>query len=363
MPRAHALDRLIGDVLPSFRSAADVQAFEATARYEDRIAAQSTYEAVQRGAAIAPQAPALQFIASAESLEPAVTLSHAQFLARVTQSGNLFHAHGVGPQDVVSFLLPLLPQYYFGLLGAQVAGIANPVNPLLSPHQLAEILRAARTKVLVIGGAADPAKGVHDFDAELAKHPADRVVSGRTIRADDIAGYFHTGGTTGTPKLVRHTHANQVYQAWGLRLTLPMGGHNLLCGLPLFHVGGSLTQGLATLAGGGCIVALTPSGWRDAGMVRNAWKLVERYRPAVFGGVPTVLAAALSVPVDGADISSVRVASGGGSAIPVAVGKAYAELIHGPVLEVYGMTETASVHTMSYPERPLRLGSVGEPLP
>ena len=392
MPRAHALDRLIGDVLPSFRSAADVQAFEATARYEDRIAAQSTYEAVQRGAAIAPQAPALQFIASAESLEPAVTLSHAQFLARVTQSGNLFHAHGVGPQDVVSFLLPLLPQYYFGLLGAQVAGIANPVNPLLSPHQLAEILRAARTKVLVtigprpgtdiwdkvqqiraelpelkavlvIGGAADPAKGVHDFDAELAKHPADRVVSGRTIRADDIAGYFHTGGTTGTPKLVRHTHANQVYQAWGLRLTLPMGGHNLLCGLPLFHVGGSLTQGLATLAGGGCIVALTPSGWRDAGMVRNAWKLVERYRPAVFGGVPTVLAAALSVPVDGADISSVRVASGGGSAIPVAVGKAYAELIHGPVLEVYGMTETASVHTMSYPERPLRLGSVGHPLP
>jgi fatty-acyl-CoA synthase len=392
MPSAHALDRLIGEQLPSFRSAADIQAFEATATYEQRIAAQSTYEALQRGAAIAPGAPALQFIASATSLEPAVTLSHAQFLARVTQAGNLFHAQGVGPQDVVSFLLPLLPQYYFGLLGAQVAGIANPVNPLLSPHQLAEILRAARTKVLVtlgprpgtdiwekvqqiraelpelkavlvIGGPADPANGVHDFDVELARHPSDRIVSGRIIHADDIAGYFHTGGTTGTPKLVRHTHANQVYQAWGLRLTLPMGGHNLLCGLPLFHVGGSLTQGLATLAGGGCIVALTPSGWRDPGMVRNAWKLVERYRPMIFGGVPTVLAAALSVPVDGADISSLRVASGGGSAIPVAVGKAYEELIHGPVLEVYGMTETASVHTMSYPDRPLRLGSVGHPLP
>ena len=392
MPRAHALDRLIGEQMPSLRSAADVAALEATATYEERVAAQSTYEALQLGAAIAPDAPALQFIANATSLEPAVTLSHAQFLARVTQAGNLFHALGVGPQGVVSFLLPLLPQYYFGLLGAQVAGIANPVNPLLSPQQLAEILRAARTQVLVtigplpgtdiwdkvqqirgelpdlkavlvIGGSADPAKGVHDFDAELAKHPADRVVSGRQIRASDIAGYFHTGGTTGTPKLVRHTHANQVYQAWGLRLTLPIGGQNLLCGLPLFHVGGSLTQGLATLASGGCIVTLTPAGWRDAGMVRNVWKLVERYRPAVFGGVPTVLAAALSVPVDGADISSVRVASGGGSAIPVAVGKAYAELIHGPVLEVYGMTETASVLTMSYPERPPRLGSVGHPLP
>ena len=392
MPQAHALDRLIGETPPSLRSAANVMAFEATARYEERIAAQSTYQALQLGAAIAPEAPALQFIASAESLEPAATLSHAQFLARVTQAGNLFHAFGVGPHDVVSFLLPLLPQAYFGLFGAQLAGIANPVNPLLSAQQLAEILRAARTKVLltigarpgsdiwdkvqqiraelpeltavlVIGGQADAANGVFDFDAELAKHPADRIVSGRSIHSSDTAGYFHTGGTTGTPKLVRHTHANQVYQAWGLRLTLPMSGHNVLCGLPLFHVGGSLTQGLATLANGGCIVTLTPSGWRDAGMVRNVWKLVQRYRPEMFGGVPTVLAAALAVPVDGADISSVKVASGGGSAIPVAVGKAYEQLIHGPVLEVYGMTETSSVHTMSWPERPLRLGSVGHPLP
>ena len=392
MPRAHALDRLIGGEMPAFRTAADVQAFEAGAAYEERIAAHSTYEALQLGAAIAPDAPALQFIANGAAIEPALTLSHAQFLARVRQAGNLFHGLGVGPGDVVSFLLPLLPQYYFGLFGAQLAGIANPVNPLLSPHQLAEILRAANTKVLVtigplpgtdiwdkvqqlraelpqlqtvlvIGGAADPARGVLDFDAELARQPADRIVGGRAIRPDDVAGYFHTGGTTGTPKLVRHTHANQVYQAWGLRFTLPLGRDNVLCGLPLFHVGGSLTQGIATLANGGCIVVLTPSGWRDAGIVRNVWKLVERYRPVLFGGVPTVLAAALGVPVDGADISSVQVASGGGSAIPVAVGKTYEQLIHGPVLEVYGMTETASVHTMSYPERPMRLGSVGHPLP
>jgi len=97
MPRAHVLDRLIGDAMPTFRTAADVQAFESGARYEERIAAQSTYEALQLGAGVAPDAPALQFIASAASLEPAVTLSHRQFLARVTQAGNLFHAFGIGP--------------------------------------------------------------------------------------------------------------------------------------------------------------------------------------------------------------------------------------------------------------------------
>ena len=392
MTRTHLLDRLIGDTMPALSTDAEVRAFEASAPYGERIAAQSTYEALRLGMQRDPQAAALHFLAKAEPDQPPLTLSHAEFFAKVTQSANLFASFGVGAQDVVSFLLPLLPQSYFGLFGAQAAGIANPVNPLLSAAQLGEILRAAGTKVLVtvgplpgsdiwdkvqqikgslpqlkavlvIHGAADEAQGIHDFDEQLRRHPTDRLVSGRQIAAQDIAGYFHTGGTTGTPKLVRHTHANQVYQAWALRLTLPIPGSTILCGLPLFHVGGALTQGLANLAGGGTLVVLSPAGWRDPAAVRNAWKLVERYKPQIFGGVPTVLAAALSVPVGDADISSIRIASGGGSAIPVAVCKAYAELIHGPVLEVYGMTETASVHTMSYPDRPLRLGSVGHALP
>ena len=392
MTRTHLLDRLIGDTMPALSTDAEVRAFEASAPYGERIAAQSTYEALRLGMQRDPQAAALHFLAKAEPDQPPLTLSHAEFFAKVTQSANLFASFGVGAQDVVSFLLPLLPQSYFGLFGAQAAGIANPVNPLLSAAQLGEILRAAGTKVLVtvgplpgsdiwdkvqqikgslpqlkavlvIHGAADEAQGIYDFDEQLRRHPTDRLVSGRQIAAQDIAGYFHTGGTTGTPKLVRHTHANQVYQAWALRLTLPIPGSTILCGLPLFHVGGALTQGLANLAGGGTLVVLSPAGWRDPAAVRNAWKLVERYKPQIFGGVPTVLAAALSVPVGDADISSIRIASGGGSAIPVAVCKAYAELIHGPVLEVYGMTETASVHTMSYPDRPLRLGSVGHALP
>ena len=392
MTRTHLLDRLIGDTMPALSTDAEVRAFEASAPYGERIAAQSTYEALRLGMQRDPQAAALHFLAKAEPDQPPLTLSHAEFFAKVTQSANLFASFGVGAQDVVSFLLPLLPQSYFGLFGAQAAGIANPVNPLLSAAQLGEILRAAGTKVLVtigplpgsdiwdkvqqikgslpqlkavlvIHGAADEAQGIHDFDEQLRRHPTDRLVSGRQIAAQDIAGYFHTGGTTGTPKLVRHTHANQVYQAWALRLTLPIPGSTILCGLPLFHVGGALTQGLANLAGGGTLVVLSPAGWREPAAVRNAWKLVERYKPQIFGGVPTVLAAALSVPVGDADISSIKIASGGGSAIPVAVCKAYAELIHGPVLEVYGMTETASVHTMSYPQRALRLGSVGHALP
>ena len=392
MAHVHLLDRAIGDAWPLFASDAQLSAFEATP-YAERIAAQSTYEALRLGAARDPDAAALLFLPQADAEETPLTISYRQFFGRVTQAANLFGELGVGPDDVVSFLLPLLPQSFFTLFGAEAAGIANPVNPLLEADQLAEILRAADTKVLValgplpgsdiwakverirtrlpalktilrVGGDADATPGVPSFDALLERQPADRLTSGRHIAANDIAAYFHTGGTTGMPKLVRHTHGNEVYQAWAMNLMLHMQpGSKLLFGLPLFHVGGALTQGLAQLCAGGAIVVLSPGGWRNPNAVRNAWRLVERYRPEVFGGVPTVLGAALNVPIDGADVSSIRCVSGGGSAIPVPIGKAYQERFDVPVLEVYGMTETSSVHVMAYCDRPLRLGSVGHPVP
>ncbi len=390
--RAHLLDRLIGDTLPRLASPADVARFEAEAPWADRVAAQSTFDALKIGAAVDPDAPALVFLPNADPDETPLTLSHGQFIARITQAGNAYHRLGVGAGDVVSLLLPLLPQAFVALYGAQAVGVANPVNPMLSAAQLAEILHAAGTQVLVtlgptegsdiwdkvlairhqlpllkavlvVGGRARPETAADDFDAALDAEPGSHLLSGRLPRADDIAGFFHTGGTTGTPKLVRHSHANQVYQAWGLRITgIAVPGRAILFGLPLFHVGGALTQGLSALSNGGHLVVLSAAGWRDPRAVRNVWRLVQRWRPAVFGGVPTVMAGALQVPVGDADISSLQVASGGGAAIPVAVVQAF-EQRGLPVLQVYGMTETASVHCMGYPQMPRHAGSTGRPLP
>ena len=406
MHRPHLLDLRIGPDWPDLSTAEAVRAFESIP-YDERIAARSTYEAIRIGAAVDPAAPAITFLPNADPDEAPVVFSHAQVLARITQAANAFTALGVGKDDVVSFLLPLLPHAFYTLYGAEAAGIANPVNPLLEPYQLVEILRAANTKVLValgpmpgadiwekvqriraelpelaavvaVNGASvataappkpgEPAPGgtapVYDFDALVGAQRGDALESGREISADDACAYFHTGGTTGTPKLVRHTHRNQVCQAWTIGLMLRQKpGESILFGLPLFHVGGALTQGLSTLASGGNMVVFSPSGWRSAAAQRNVWRLVETFRPSTFGGVPTVLAAALHAPSDGLDLSSLKRASGGGSAIPVAVGRTYVEKFGIPVLEVYGMTETSSVHTIAFADRPLRLGSVGHPVP
>ena len=392
MSRAMLLDRVIGDLFPSLASAADVTAFEEVP-YLERIAAASTFDAIKLGAAHNADASAIQFLPNASPEDTPTVISYGQLVARVTQAANMFHALGVGASDVVSFLLPLLPQSFFTLFGAEATGIANPVNPLLEAHQIAEILEATGTKVLValgptegsdiwnkivkvrgqlkqlkaivqVNGSDDEANAIYSFDALISKQPADRLVSGRQIAASDVAAYFHTGGTTGTPKLVRQTHANQVYQAWACNLMLKSSpGRNLLFGMPLYHVGGALTQTLATFSSGCCLVVLSPAGWRNPAALRNVWSLIERYRPEIFSSVPTILAASLTVPIGNADISCLRYAGGGGSAIPVAVGKALQEKLNIPVVEVYGMTETASVHTLAYLDRPIRLGSVGHPVP
>jgi fatty-acyl-CoA synthase len=385
----HLLDTNIGAARPDLGTRAALEAFESVP-YDERIAAKSTYDVIRIAAAANPDKPAIVFLPNSDPQEAGVTLTYRQFVGGVTQAANMFHALDVGSTDVVTLLLPLLPQSFFTLFGGEAAGIANPVNPLLEASQIAEILRAAGTKVLVtvgpslsaeiwakvdkirgelpdlsavicVGGAPSDTSGVFSWD-ELAKaQPADRLVSGRRIDPEDVAAYFHTGGTTGMPKLVRHTHRNQVYQAWVMGLMAPT--NTCLFGLPLFHVGGALTQGLGYLGCGATLVILSPSGWRNPNSVRNAWKLVERFKPRVFGGVPTVLAAALNVPVEGADVSSIEYCSGGGSAIPVAVAQAYETKFKAPVLEVYGMTETSSVHMISYPDRPIRLGAVGHAVP
>ena len=288
MERAILIDRVMGAVPPTLASDADVRALEAVPLTE-RLAVSSTYEALRLGAAQDPARAAIHFLPNADPDEPGLPLSHGEFFRRVTQAANLFHHLGVGPNDVVSLMLPLLPQNFYAMFGAEAAGIANPVNPLLEPRQIAEILRAAGTKVLVALGPTPgtdiwakvqairdqvpslqtvlqvrlgpPAEGdtTPSFDEQLAAMPGDHLLSGRRKGFDDVAAYFHTGGTTGTPKLVRHTHLNQLSQAWGMAVMFPgPPGRCTLYGLPLYHVGGALSQALAGLVQAGTTRELGP---------------------------------------------------------------------------------------------------------
>ena len=129
----------------------------------------------------------------------------------------------------------------------------------------------------------------------------------RVIDPEDIASMYHTGGTTGRPKLARRSHFNEAVLAWGLRVANGLQpGEGALCGLPLFHCNGTCVTGLAPFSIGAEVVLLSPAGYRDPAIMKNFYRIVERYRPVFFSCVPTVLSVLLDTPVDGADISSLR---------------------------------------------------------
>ncbi|HAV09799.1 MAG TPA: acyl-CoA synthetase, partial [Rhodobacteraceae bacterium] len=62
---------------------------------------------------------------------------------------NLFRSLGVGEGDVVAMILPNCTEAVLTLLGGSVAGIVNPINPLLEPEQIGAILRETKAKVVV----------------------------------------------------------------------------------------------------------------------------------------------------------------------------------------------------------------------
>jgi fatty-acyl-CoA synthase len=353
-----------------------------------RQLAPSTYAMIQQSALTSPDRPALVFFPDGEHYQASLQVTYRQLLGRIHQVANMLSGLGVGPTDVVSLLLPNLPQTHFALWGAEAAGIVNPVNPLLEASQIAEILRAARTKVLialgplpgsdiwekvvtirpqvpslttviqVLGPPRPDAEWV-SFETQLEQYPADRLLSGRSIASDDLAAYFHTGGTTGSPKLARHTHANEVFDAWAMTEVGDFRPEDVfLCGLPLFHVNAVHVTGLAPLSIGASIVLLGPAGYRDPGVIKHFWKIVEHYHATSFSGVPTFYTGLLRVPIN-ADIHSLTMAVCGAAPMPVEVYTTFEQRTGVNILEGYGLTEATCASSMNprYGER--RVGSIG----
>jgi len=90
----------------------------------------------------------------------------------------------------------------------------TPGNDIWERVQAVRGLYPKLETILQVGGSGDGHDGIHAFDALLDRYPADRLVRPRDIAPDDVCALFHTGGTTGTPKLVQHTHRNEVYAVW-----------------------------------------------------------------------------------------------------------------------------------------------------
>src|SRR5262249_54439962 len=156
--------------------------------------------------------------------EKPTVLSHRELCGGITRAANLFAelgGHGAG----VALLLPNVIEAELALWGAETSGYAVPINPMLSVEQMTALLHGSGAVVLVAhhtlwqtalavrarvpqlslvcvtapGRAGDD--GAPAFDEGIARQPDDRLVFGEPRGGSVVAAYFHTGGTTGSPKL------------------------------------------------------------------------------------------------------------------------------------------------------------------
>jgi len=405
-----------------FCNLSDIEALEHTPLCEQGLP-ETTYEALKRGAAMDPDAPALSFFVSAKTYQSPLVLSHSDLFARVTQTANALHELGIGRQDVVAYVLPNLPETHFTIWGGSAAGRVLAVNPMLDAAQIGTLLRAAEVKVLVtlektpgadvwekmqeaiqlvpslehvllcgvfdsMGSGAPPTalrrvsrlRDIANRSLQVAdrKVPLSRLMQHvDRARADglnfeppegsDISTMLCTGGTTGLPKIACRSHASEVFDCWAIwrfnpHVTKPGGA--IICGLPLFHSNAIMITGLLPFMMGGHVVLTSPQGYRGDGVMANFWKIVDHYKATIFAGVPTVYSTLLDVSREGADLSSVEFGACGSAPMPVEVFNTFVENTNIPIVEGYGLTEGGVISSLNptYPDR-RRIGSIGLRLP
>ena len=392
----------------AYEGMTDRNRIEAEMPWEARDLPVTLYGLISRTTEKFPQNNAVSYQIFSGPKDKAETFNWTQLKDKTTQAANLFRSLNIGPKDVVAYILPNCNEAVLSLLGGGVAGIANPINPLLDEEQIGAILRETGAKVVVtlrafpktdvaektaaavalapnvktvlevdllryvtppkswiiplIRPKMTQAPGVEykNFNTELNKQ--NTTLDFEDVQEDRVAFYFHTGGTTGMPKVAQHLYSGTIYNGWVGAEILLDENDVMLCPLPLFHVMACQVMLLGALASGAHVVFPTPQGYRGEGVLDNIWKLTERWKVTFIVSVPTALAAMMQRAVD-ADISTVKTAFSGSAPLPVELFKRFEETTGVTIVEGYGMTEATCLVSGNPVDGEKKIGSIGIPFP
>lgn len=329
--------------------------------------------------------------------EPAIdfrgrTISYAEIGRRVERTARGLAALGIAAGDAVALLLPNTPVHpiaFFAIatIGARVVHL-TPLDPARAvlrkladsgartlittdlpgvlPHALTAWHEGGCDRLIVAedaewggpGGAGMPegAIALASLDGPAIAPP--------TLHASDLALLQYTGGTTGPARAAMLSHGNltgavSIYNAWNRGIGRPIGpGSRMMCVLPLFHIY-ALTSVMLRAFENGALLMLRQRFDADA-----ALDDIERGRCTHFAGVPTMWIALVNHKRIGqADLSSLKVCSSGGAALPPEILSRFGELTGLAIGGGWGMTETSPAGTNLLPGRRPGAGEIGVPLP
>jgi len=386
---------------------ADKRAAEAEAPVESRWTARTLYEQLRETAARHPDRRAITFQLKSGPADKVLSMTWTELLAETTRAANLFRKLGVGPGDAVAYVLPNGLEAPVVLLAGATAGVVAPINPLLAPEHMGALIHEVGARVVVtlapfprtdlarkVAQALEhapevrtvlqvdlsrcldaPASWIAPFLAPRVRPRHDarvldfrKALRGAHAHALDFdepdpdrpCAAFHTGGTTGLPKIARHRARGILYNGWCGSAYMFTETDVLMCPLPMFHVFAAYPVFMSCLMSGAEFVMPTPQGYRGEGVMDNFWKLIERHRVTFLITVPTAAARLMQTRVD-ADVSSLRLALSGSAAMPVELFARFEAATGVTIVEGYGMTEATCLISVNPPHGERKVGSVGLP--
>ena len=178
---------------------------------------------------------------------------------------------------------------------------------------------------------------------------------------EDVAVLQYTGGTTGTPKGAMLTHSavyTNVLQTAAWAPELQEGAERVMGALPFFHVF-AMTVVMNFAVAKAAEILIMPRFVLD-----DAMKLIDKGKPTVMPGVPTMFNAIMNHPkLKSFDLSSLKFCLSGGAALPLEVKQRFEQLTGCSLVEGYGLSEASPVVTANPLGGPVKEGSIGQPIP
>lgn len=309
-------------------------------------------------------------------LTEAGSLTYADVQTLANLFGNLLREAGVQPEQRVLIALPDGPQYAAALFGTlKIGAVVVMVNPHAKPDEIEYFYRYTRAVALFVG--AECAEAFQEAAAGTAIAPRDVFVADTLdfeesltglspeldnfpTHRDDAAMWLFSGGTTGRPKGVVQTHtafANTTecyakgvigYREDDVTLSVP----KLFFG---YATGSNLLFPFAV----GATAALFP----DRCTPEVLFERIEQFRPTILVNVPTMVNQMLAHPgADERDLSSLRIATSAGEALPAELHRRWDAAFGVALLDGLGTAEMWHIFLSNRPGD-VRPGTLGKAVP
>lgn len=285
---------------------------------------------------------------------------------------------GVSAGEVVSLYSPNSPEWIIGYYAVlKLGAIVNPLNLMLTAEEaafamsdcgavavigtadklaaLAPVMNQTGLRHRISYGGTAPNGGL-DFNALLAEPQVE--VAAPDIDTHAASTIAYTSGTTGHPKGAVLTHRGILLNT-AMTATLHVRGpaDTVVSALPCSHVYGNVVMNAAIAYG---MTLVLHASFEPEAVLAS----IQANRATIFEGVPTMYLYLLEAPqLAATGLSSLRMCTVGGQAMPEAKMQRVSERFGCPLIELWGMTELGGLGTTHSVYGPWVPGSIGYALP